>query len=559
MNFYQSILYGTQFYGPSGTDVPQDLRFYRTNTDNVYVFHWGFKELFIGPILSTLDFELQIDFDSSFSTPNLQTFTSANVIDFQNGDVRKGFAVTMFPRLDKTEQTAFARVRAFDPSTSSFSGYSLILQFTILEKFQVEEAENIINNLPDRHVYNKEDVLRPVSERNTLLYQFAEMYGSEIDQTKLETILTSTNITIDLCRDEQLFDNFGTLFNYTKPQDQEFVEYRECIRALIDGSLVGGTLDAIQRVIRCFTGISPIVQNIRDRADFFLSTLSETPPETPNGVITVFSTSFDYEVGSLQVLKNGLVQTIGVDFVENHATPGFDMTIAPLGGDLLEVLFDLVGPDDPNPVLFDLSDNTPLTGTITFTNGSSNVTAVGGAFLTELQPGVLITDDGGFSLGQVRNIIDDDNLVLTDDWTGVTGANASAKKINFNSTRHITGTVTFTNGSLSVSGVGSTFLADLAPGNTITDNDGLVFGIVDSISDNENLLLTSVWTGNTGTNFNARKLVYDDPVSWSSPSLAHGVTIQVLNPGQFTLDQDLLIALILKIIPAHVEVFFEFI
>ena len=117
------------------------------------------------------------------------------------------------------------------------------------------------------------------------------LYGSELDQTKLEGILTSTNLTIDLCRDESLFNNFGTLFFFNKPQSQEFVEYRECLRSLISGSLVGGTLDAIQRVVRCFTGISPTIELVRDRDDFFLSTIFETPPETPDNVITFFSTT----------------------------------------------------------------------------------------------------------------------------------------------------------------------------------------------------------------------------------------------------------------------------
>ena len=560
MNIYGSgIYYGDgHHYGGSGTDIPVDLKFYRTNVDNVYVFHWGFQEDFITPFLTTFDFELELDSDQTFTSPNLIQINSLTAIDYQNGDTRKGFSVEVPIREDKTEQIWYARVRTSNLPTLSVSAWSQSLQFNILEKFEVEEAEAIMTNLPDYHVYGKEDLLRDVQNRNSNLYLVANMYSREFDQGKLENILTSTNNYISLCRDEQLFQNFGIFFDYDISPTQEFVEYRTCLLNLILASLVGGTTDAIERSVRCFTGVTPIIQLIQDRNDFFLSTILETPPEVPNGIITDFSTSQIFREKSLVVIKNGSILENGVDYTEDITIPGFVMAVAPLGGDILQVFFDIGVNTDPDPVVFDISDTVVLTGNLTFTHGSSSVTGIGSAFTTELQKGVIIADNTGFALGEIDSITDDNNLILTDVWVGDTGTTSNAKKVNFNGTRALSGSVTFNSASQLVQGVGTVFTTELEVGDTITDNDGIDVGVVDSIQDDENLLLKNNWSGANVTTINARKLIYSEPILWKSGSLAHGVIIMVENPGQFLLDEDLIEKVVTPLIPAHVQAFWEY-
>jgi hypothetical protein len=562
---YHSIFYGGGFYGTGSKDVPRDLHFYRTNVDNVYVFYWGFRFDFVTPLLATADFDLELDTTPTFNSPNLVQFNSGNVIDYQNGNVHKGYAVPVSIRQEKTEQIWYARVRTV--IGFSASDWSTPLQFVILQKFKQETTERLIDNLPDYHVYNKQDLKRPVNERLTLLYQIMGMYGKEFDQAQLERILTQTNIYINLCRDEQLYDNFGVLFNYRKPQTQEFVEYRECLKALILGSLTGSTLNAIQAVSRCFTGVDADLLLIRDRDDFFITPVLEVPPEVPNGAITAFSTSSDYKPYSLQVLKNGLVLTPGVDFTEDHTGPvfGFNMAVAPLGGDVIQVLFDIGqvlpgDPDgDPEPIIFDITDTTPITGTTTFTNGSRVVSGVGTAYSTELQEGNLISDNSGFVFGLVKNIISNTSLELQDPWTGTTGANASTKRITFNGALHLTGDITFTNSDPNVSAIGGAFTTELAVGDSITDNDGSVAGIVQSITDDDNLVLASNWTGTSGSNINARKLTYEEAILWNKATLSHGVIIRVNNPGQFVLEEELIQTLLTPLLPAYARVFYEFV
>jgi hypothetical protein len=340
--------------------------------------------------------------------------------------------------------------------------------------------------LPDFHVYNKGDLRLPVADRKTKLYTVMNMYGREFDQNKLENFLTTTNNYLDLCRDEQLFQNFGNYFSYQKPTSQEAVEYRECLRSLVLGSLVGSTVSAVQSVIRCFTGIDPEIVLIRTLNDFFLSTIHETPTPTPDGFTTTFFVTYVFTAGSLIVLKNGIVQTSGVDYTENQSLPGFQMTVAPAPGDSLLVFYNIGAVNDPIPLVFDIADTTPLTGTVTFTNGSAIVTGAGTLFTSELIPGDEITDSQGLYLGVVSTIANDLSLTLAQAWIGSTNT-GSAKKLNYTTSQ--------------------------IPPSTL----------------------------------------------WDRASLAHGVIIRILNPGLFTLDQELIEVLVKPLLPSHVKVFFEFV
>ena len=85
---------GAKYVGATSSatqGIPVDLRFYRTTQDSIYVFWWGFDPAFISPALVLAGFDLELDTDLSFTSPNLAIFTQLSAITFQNGNVRKGF------------------------------------------------------------------------------------------------------------------------------------------------------------------------------------------------------------------------------------------------------------------------------------------------------------------------------------------------------------------------------------------------------------------------------------------------------------------------------------
>lgn len=95
-------LFGVPFYGSgvfytgSGVDKPATLNYYRiTDSDNLYVFYWTFNQDFLSPLITTFDYQVQIDTDINFSAPtSFETTTeNANII-LQGYTVSGAYAAT---------------------------------------------------------------------------------------------------------------------------------------------------------------------------------------------------------------------------------------------------------------------------------------------------------------------------------------------------------------------------------------------------------------------------------------------------------------------------------
>lgn len=397
--------------------IPVDLRFYRTSQDGIYTFWFGFAPAFITPALFSAGFDLQLDTDPSFTSSNLVTWTQLTAITYQNGNVRKGLTVPVAARIDGIDQIWYAQVRTHTPTF--ISDWSAPLTWTIPQKTEQQYAENLMESLPDAHVYGKGDLLKPVNQRNTNLYVVEDMYGNQLDKVWYENFLTQTDNYVDMCRDEFLDQNFGVLFNFSKPTTLQFVDYRWILMNLFQASLVGSTNEAIILTVQSFTGVPPKITNIRDLDDFFLITIQDAPI-IPSGPQSVFLTSQPYIDATLVVedLTTGLLVPTST-YTTDGALGTWAMT-APTT-DTLQATFDVGNPNDPFPVVFDALDGaTPLTGLITFTNGSTTVTGSGTLFLSELVLNQQITDPNGIYLGTVELVNSDTSVQLFNSWMGPT-------------------------------------------------------------------------------------------------------------------------------------------
>lgn len=426
------VFYGSgSFYlgvGSSPVDgIPQDLRFYRTSQDGIYVFWWGFNPAFITPSLASANFDLELDTSNTFTSPNLVSFTSGSLVDppitFQNGNVRKGFAVPVATRVDGIVQTWYARVRTH--TFSYISDWSSTLTWTIPQKTQQQYAESLMTSLPDAHVYGKGDLLKPVNQRNSNLYLVDNMYGNQLDQVYYANYLTQTDNYITLCVDENLYQNFGVLFNYAKPNSMQYVDYRWILMNLIQASLVGSTNEAIILTVQSFTGVPPIITNIRDEDDFFLITIQD--PTVVAIVSVPVHTSYPFTDATfvLENITTGLLVPSS-SYTTDGVQGTWTLTNGALSGHTFQAMFDTGNPSDPFPVVFDaLAGATTLTGLVTFTNGSMNVTGGGTLFLTELSIGDEITDPNGIYIGEVSQITDNTHATLLNPWFGPTEVTAS--------------------------------------------------------------------------------------------------------------------------------------
>lgn len=417
--FNAGIYYGSgAFYIGASTSasqtIPLDLRFYRTSQDGIYVFWWGFNPAFISPSLSSASFDLELDTDTSFTSPNLAQFTELTAITYQNGNVRKGFAVPVAARINAQTQTWYARVRTRTPSITS--DWSTILTWTIPPSIQQSSAEALMESLPDYHVYGKGDLLLPVEDRNTNLWVVEETYGNQLDAAYYASFLTQTNNYIDLAVDEVLYQNFGVLFEFLKPNSMQYVDYRWILMNLYLAALVGGTNQAIIYTIQAFTGVPPAINNVRDFNNFILTTSQDAPiipagfPVPPQ---TVFNTSTPYSSElTVEDLTTGLLVPPSA-YVEDRAAGAWTMNVGTY--DTLQATFDT---GNPIKIFNSLQGATALTGIVTFEHGNDTLVGVGTSFLAEVNLGQQITDPQGIYLGTVAAVPDNTHIVLTDVWYG---------------------------------------------------------------------------------------------------------------------------------------------
>lgn len=422
MVFYNAgIFYGSgAFYAGASTSanqaIPLDLRFYRTSQDGIYVFWWGFDSAFISPSLSSAGFDLELDTSPLFNTPNLVTWTELTAITYQNGNVRKGFAVPVAARINDTTQTWYARVRTHTPSLTS--DWSAVLTWTIPPSVQQSDAEALMKSLPDYHVYGEGDLLKPVDQRNTNLWVVEEMYGNQLDKAFYASFLTQTNNYIDLAVDEVLYVNFGIMFEFPKPNSMQYVDYRWILMNLYLAALVGGTNQAVIDIIQSFTGVPPAINNVRDFNNFILTTTQDapiTPPGFPVPPQTVFFTSTPF-TGELTVEDLTTGQFVPSSaYVADRIQGKWTMNVGTY--DTLQATFDT---GNPIKVFDSLSGATALTGLVTFTHNSINITGTGTLFLTQLNLGQQITDAGGIYLGTVAAVLDNTHVTLSTVWSGPT-------------------------------------------------------------------------------------------------------------------------------------------
>jgi hypothetical protein len=412
MAFYGSgIFYGSgSFYIGATTSaaqgIPVDLRFYRTSQDGIYVFWWGFDPAFINPALATAGFDLELDTVPTFNSPNLVEFTQVTAITFQNGNVRKGFAVPVAARINATVQTWYARVRTHTPSF--ISDWSATLTWTIPMSVQQSTAEALMESLPDYHVYGKGDLLKPVSQRNSNLWVVENMYGNQFDQVYYTNFLTQTDNYVDLCVDENLYENFGVQFNFPKPNSMQYVDYRWILMNLYLASLVGSTNEAIILTVQSFTGVPPAITNIRDINNFILTTTQDAPITQVLNTATIVSV-----IDGTHLLVNSTVgwvsgvasdTTASIPFTVVEVEDGVHLVVNSTAGmtagdTIVESVFYTSSPFiDSTLVVQDVTPSSPVSPLLTASTyavlGASTVTNTGNSVLTGnlgLYPGTSVT------------------------------------------------------------------------------------------------------------------------------------------------------------------------
>ncbi len=257
---------------------------YPSDTDGNFLFwlHLPYISAVSDP--ADLDFQLQIDNQTNFASPNLRTYTKGStggdLVDYQDGDFVKAWEVTLPWRLrNETTQTWYYRVRINDAVyDSAWTAYKTL---TIRADYSNSIMEDLIDSLADENVYVKE----AYSTNVAMLYK---SLGKELDKLQLEYELTQDDNYVDLIRDSAIEDNFGQLIGLERTAAETATEYRFRVRTIWDAFVLNaGVEQGIKDVVRAFTGIDPLIIDNSDQYGWILGRHYLPDPNHPDLTPTI--------------------------------------------------------------------------------------------------------------------------------------------------------------------------------------------------------------------------------------------------------------------------------
>ena len=276
---------------PLQVQPPVELRSYLSSVDGVQVYMWKINCESLPPetLLTQFKFRLCIDSVGSFevappfdgSTGNLRCFVDDDAITgfgigqfgadgFGIGGVsggsrgffalRKGqlviaYEILMPPRQQAEETPYWWKVKVESPDL-----YSDYTDPQLISRDQSEHsaiAETMFERYPDEHVYTKD-------KKSTYAFTVAaNEHARQIERMKFEAIRTKKDIYLDTVRDEHVYDNFGSLIEFTKPTSTTPQEYREQMIQIREAFELSGTMGALRKLIAIFACAEPTVTFVR--------------------------------------------------------------------------------------------------------------------------------------------------------------------------------------------------------------------------------------------------------------------------------------------------------
>jgi hypothetical protein len=202
-----------------------------------------------------LEFELQIDSENTFSSPNLRTFTTtSDLVNLQQGCLVSSYEVRIPPRqlyIDLTEDQFpdfHWRVRVIGGEYSSV--------YTDGETYQIDKNEEldifnrVFEALPDENAYDKD-----ASSSNVAVLMKGQ--SQEIDLQDFENIRTKRDFFWDEVRESRTQDVLGVLVG-TQNTGQTSAEYKWQVREVLSEFFnKPTTVKTMKDMTAIFTGRDP--------------------------------------------------------------------------------------------------------------------------------------------------------------------------------------------------------------------------------------------------------------------------------------------------------------
>jgi len=200
--------------------------------------------------------------------------TSAPILDYQDGNVEKGFTVPVPSRIASAPVVFYARVAI--KQGNSLGPWSDTLKVLTIPNVILETASRLLNALPDFHVYPTDDQFRlarslvdgiiyapgnsvPLPNYLSNIAKVYMAYANEFDTEYLEKENCIRDVRQDRVRDDRIGPILGSLYKYPQPANMVNVDYRLILSNMKAASLDGATYEAVKLVGAAFTGVDPTI------------------------------------------------------------------------------------------------------------------------------------------------------------------------------------------------------------------------------------------------------------------------------------------------------------
>lgn len=245
----------------SSVKSPQNLRIYQGESERIKVFHFTLQfDSHATP--SLYDYELQIDSIASFDSINLKTYFQNDVLEFQNGDVVKGYEIELSKRQLDKELNYYCRVRINGGGFKS--AWTSPVEFSINQNYSKTLADKYFEELADDNIY-------PKSVKSTNAYYLLRSFGKEEDLQWYELDKLRRNILLRESQDSTIYDYFGYLVGYKRPLNTTAVEYKERVIQLWDKFInYPATVYGLEEIIKMWTVETPLIYPLVDQQDWVL-------------------------------------------------------------------------------------------------------------------------------------------------------------------------------------------------------------------------------------------------------------------------------------------------
>jgi len=183
------------------------------------------------------------------------TGTIGLAVDYIVGQVHKGIAVPIYPRLQGQTRPMYWRVKGRHGWADTVYVSSV---FTIPQAIDEVSRDAMLALMPDP-IYKK------TSDSNN--YGMHWTYGQSLDEQYVGDVFANNDIAVASVRDITLQSKFGDYVRIMRPQNMKAIDFREILKFFFAEARESPTTSSVINVVNAALCVEPTILEIRDTVD----------------------------------------------------------------------------------------------------------------------------------------------------------------------------------------------------------------------------------------------------------------------------------------------------